>query len=569
MARRSRKGTAASECKAVPSSGKIYQTAVYVRLSREDERKIESDTVENQIDFLKDHVEKDASLALVDTYVDRHVTGTKFDRPEFNRMMADIRAGRINCVVVKDLSRLGRNYLEAGDYIEKIFPFFGVRFVAVTDNYDSLASNVTEEGLVVPLKNLINEAYAKDVSKKICTTFEAMNKKGIFLATTAAYGYVKDPDDSHNLLVDEEVRDVVLRVYRERLEGASMAQIARSLNEDGIPAPSVYWQNKGVIHKQKYTNKWEGKQIRRILTNVVYVGDVEISKTYKAYYKGITKPVTRDKKDRYCVKDHHEAIIDRKTFEEVQKMAEKTVSEYKSTVGRNDGVRNQKEDMLQGLLFCGHCRNKLNLYRKTVKLVNGYGYYSTYICKRSSYYGEADPKKNIKAEKMENMVLELIQKHISVYLDAREKLKELNRKPKAAAVRGDLERRMQAADTRKGKVEEFIQNLYADFADGIFSEKEYLEMKSGYAEELVRLEEELKTLEAEKATYSDVYAGDGNMAETFAKYAGSAVLSKEMAAAFIRRIYCYENDRFEVEYTFTDELKSFLGLVEQRGAETV
>ena len=202
MARKSRKENAVSVVAAKEEHG--YKTAIYVRLSREDERKIESDTVENQLALLRDYVDKESSLSLKGEYVDRHVTGTKFDRPEFNRMIADIRAGKITCVVVKDLSRLGRNYLEAGDYIEKIFPFFGVRFIAVTDNYDSLISEPTEDGLIVPLKNLINEAYAKDISKKICTSFENLYKQGVFLATTAAYGYKKDPDDSHMVLEDAE-----------------------------------------------------------------------------------------------------------------------------------------------------------------------------------------------------------------------------------------------------------------------------------------------------------------------------------------------------------------------------
>ena len=176
MARKSRKEAA---CATVPTEDSGYRAGIYVRLSREDGRKVESGSVENQIEFLTDFVDKEESLQLTDTYVDRHITGTRFDRPEFNRLMADVRSGRVNCVVVKDLSRLGRNYLEAGDYIEKIFPFFGVRFIAVTDGYDSLVSNSSEDGLVVPLKNLVNEAYAKDISKKICTSFENQFKPGI------------------------------------------------------------------------------------------------------------------------------------------------------------------------------------------------------------------------------------------------------------------------------------------------------------------------------------------------------------------------------------------------------
>ena len=156
MARKRRKESAKAAAASAPAAGmKVYRTAVYVRLSREDGRKIESDTVENQKELLEGYVDREPSLELAGVYVDRHVSGTKFDRPEFNRMVADMRAGRIDCIVVKDLSRLGRNYLEAGDYIEKIFPFFGVRFIAVTDHYDSLTSGAAEDGLVVPLKNLV------------------------------------------------------------------------------------------------------------------------------------------------------------------------------------------------------------------------------------------------------------------------------------------------------------------------------------------------------------------------------------------------------------------------------
>ena len=165
MARKSRKATVKIENASAEING--YRTALYVRLSYEDERKIEQESVDNQKAFLMDYISNNKELTLFDIYIDRGVTGTKFDRPEFNRMIADMRAGKINCIVVKDLSRLGRNYLETGDYIEKIFPFFGVRFIAVTDNYDSLTAEPTEDGLIVPLKNLINEAYAKDISKKL------------------------------------------------------------------------------------------------------------------------------------------------------------------------------------------------------------------------------------------------------------------------------------------------------------------------------------------------------------------------------------------------------------------
>ena len=556
MARKSRRGNAGA---LAPSAAgiRVYRTAVYVRLSREDGRKVESDTVENQRALLEDYVAGEPSLELAGVYVDRHVTGTKFDRPEFNRMVADMRAGRIDCIVVKDLSRLGRNYLEAGDYIEKIFPFFGVRFIAVTDRYDSLTSDPAEDGLVVPLKNLINEAYAKDISKKICSTFEGLFEKGVFLATTAAYGYKKNPEDSHNLLVDENVRDVVVRIFRERLEGKSLAQIARGLNADGILAPSVYWQSIGVIHKEKYTNLWEGKQVRRILENVVYTGDVEISKSYRAYYKGVTKPVSRDKGERFYVEGHHEAVIDHETFDRVQELLQARKREYFSARENTGGDRNRREDKLQGLLFCGHCGNKMNLYRKTVKLVGGYGHYSTYVCRRAATYGEADPPKNIKADVMEGLVMELLRAHMAVYVDARERMRALNRGPEAAGRRTALEKELSGKAGRRDKVSGFIRVLYDDFTDGVFSEGEYLEMKAGYVSEL-------EVLDAEAERLAPDYAGDGKMAAAFGKYLGAEELTKELAQTFIKKIICYGSDRFDVEYTFAEELAD---LVEKGGGK--
>lgn len=562
MARKSRKAVDVAKNAAAEVKG--YKTALYVRLSREDERKVESDTVENQIEFLKDYIGRDPSLVLVDEYVDRHVTGTKFDRPEFNRMISDIRGGRINCVVVKDLSRLGRNYLEAGDYIEKIFPFFGVRFIAVTDNYDSLTSNPTEDGLVVPLKNLINEAYAKDISKKIYTSFENQFRQGVFFATTAAYGYKKDPDDPHMVLVDEDVRDIVIRIFTEYVGGKSMAQIARDLNMDEIPAPSVYWQQKDVIHVDKYTNLWDGKQIRNILQNPIYTGDVRIGKTHKCYFKGITRAKERD---GYYVENHHEAIIDHETFDRAQELRNAKRKEYFSVQGKNDEIRNRKPDFLQGYLYCGHCGNKMNMYRKTMKLVNGVGHYSTYVCRRSATYGPDDPPKNVKAEDLEEIVLKLIQTHIAVYVDTRDRLRALNRNPVAKGKKAELESRLSEQEKRKNKVNELIRNTYEDFSDDIISEDEYLEMKSAYVEEVETLLADMAEINGVIETYSTTYAGGEAAEEAFSKYIGVEKLSRELVETFISKITCYSKERFEVAYTFSDELQELMDLADQRGAD--
>ena len=562
MARKSRKENAKATTLKL-STAQTYRTGIYVRLSREDERKIESNSIENQIAFLKDFIRKSTDLDFSDVYVDNSFTGTSFDRPGFRRMMEDVRNGKITCIVVKDLSRLGRNYLEAGNYIESIFPFFGVRFIAVTDQYDSLRASPSEDGLTVPLKNLINEAYAKDISKKICTSFENQFKQGIFLATTAAYGYIKDPHDSHMVLVDEDVKDIVIRVFNEYINGKSLAGIARSLNIDGIPAPSVYWQKKDIIHKQKYSSVWEGKQIRRILQNPIYTGDVLISKTQKCYYKGITSPVKRN--DGYYVKDHHEAIIDHDTFQQAQQRLKERRESYFSTRNeRRTGNGYFKENIFRGILYCGDCGKKMYLYHKTVKLVNSVGHYNTYICRRSSTNGLNDPPKNVKAEDLETMVLDLIRQHIAVYEDTKHIIHVLNRKPDAINKKYELEAELAKLENQRDRTINYINNLRDDYNSQLFSEKEYLELKAGYLSELDTIDSRVEEVRNRIETYSETYCGSNELADVFQKYAGVTELSREVVLAFIRKITCFSKTSFEVEYTFDDELQRLMKLAEER-----
>ena len=408
----------------------------------------------------------------------------------------------------------------------------------------------------------MKKVHAKDISKKVSTSCENLFKQGIFIATTAAYGYKKIPDDPHMVAVDEEVKDIVIRIFNDYVAGKSLAAIARELNAEGVLAPSVYWQEKDVIHVSKYNNLWEGKQIRRMIENPIYVGDVQLSKTKKCYYKGITKAYNR--KDGYYVKDHHEPIIDRETFNRAQKRLRARKEKYNSNLGKYDDVRNQKQNILQGFIYCGDCGNSLCLHRKTVRLVSGVGYYNNYYCRRSTVYGDADPQKHIKAEDIENLVLELIKQHIAIYIDAKERLKILNRSPEAADQRETIQSKIAEAINRKERVAAFIQNLYEDFADGVFSETEYLQMKSEYVAEIEQLDASIEELQKSAEVYSTDYVGEKHMATAFSKYVGVETLSRELVEVFIKRINCYSNSRFEVEYTFSDELKAMLDIIEER-----
>ena len=233
----------------------VWNTCGYVRLSREDGDKEESNSVTGQKDLIRDYMTRHPELRECGMKVDDGFTGSNFDRPAFQEMMAEVKAGKINCIVVKDLSRFGRDHLEAGEYLERIFPFLGVRFIAINDNYDSMNSNSESDELIVPFKNLINEAYCRDTSIKIRSQLEIKRRRGDFIGSFAVFGYRKDPSDRHRLLVDDYAAEVVRDIFQWKLDGLSAGDIAARLSASGIPTPMDYKQSQGMNYSTSFRIK--------------------------------------------------------------------------------------------------------------------------------------------------------------------------------------------------------------------------------------------------------------------------------------------------------------------------
>ncbi len=253
MARTKRKTNPVIPAAEAPAQAqKQYRAAAYARLSVEDSGKPGADTIEGQKNLLLRFVENDPTLTLYGLFCDNGQTGTDFQRPEFEKLMEAVRRGEVDCIVVKDLSRFGRNYKETGNYLERIFPFLGVRFIAVSDGFDTLTAQRGADGYLVPLKNLINEVYSKDISRKSGSALAAKQKNGDFIGAWAPYGYRKCPDDPHRLEPDEATAPVVRQIFRWRAEGIGVTQIARRLNDEGIPSPSAYLYNTGACKTEKY-----------------------------------------------------------------------------------------------------------------------------------------------------------------------------------------------------------------------------------------------------------------------------------------------------------------------------
>ncbi|MCD7918416.1 MAG: recombinase family protein, partial [Clostridiales bacterium] len=289
----------------------MWNVAAYTRLSRDDGDKAESDSIGSQKEIIRAFVRDRDDMVIVKEYVDDGYSGVNFDRPDFQQMLTDIKAKRINCVICKDLSRFARNYIDSGRYLEKRFPFMGVRFIAITDNYDSNGDKSQSDSLIIPFKNLINDAYCKDISMKIRSQLDIKRKMGDFIGAFATYGYRKDPENKNRLLVDENAARVVELIFRLRLQGMSNSRIATKLNGMGIPSPMEYKRSQGQNYacgfRVNERATWNAVSIRRVLTNELYLGTLIQHKRGTPNYK-VKKEVQYGQEDWIVIEANHAPI---------------------------------------------------------------------------------------------------------------------------------------------------------------------------------------------------------------------------------------------------------------------
>lgn len=377
MARTKRKiNPLVQETEIIAPAQKSYKTAAYVRLSVEDSGKPGTDTIEGQKALLMSYIESKADMEFVSLFCDNGRTGTDFKRPQFERMMEEVRKGHVDCIVVKDLSRFGRNYKETGNYLERIFPFLGVRFIAVNDNFDTLTSERTQDGYIVPLKNLINEVYSKDISKKSASALHVKQRNGDFIGAWAPYGYRKDPENKHHLVINEDTAPTVRQIFKWRSESISVVQIARRLNDAGILSPSAYLYETGEVKTEKYKGVlWHTQILKDILSHPVYIGHMVQGRKKQSFYEG--KRQTRvDEADWIIVRNTHEPIVDEAIFDSVQAIANQKKAEYHERLGKYAHLEHS-ENILQGLVWCPNCNRSMVRYKN---VSHGEKLWYTYIC---------------------------------------------------------------------------------------------------------------------------------------------------------------------------------------------
>lgn len=550
MARKSRR---AAENIAAEETGGIYRTAIYARLSNEDG---DMDTLENQIDLLKSYVDGRDDMKLSEIFFDNGYSGTNFERPRFMQMMESVKRGDVNCIVVKDLSRLGRNYIETGDYIEKVFPFLKVRFVAVTDGFDT-DSGDTADGMIVSVKNLVNDVYAKDISRKIITAFRTKQKRGEYIGLVAPYGYLKDKEDKHRFVVDEVTAPNVRLIYQLKKEGYGDDRIARALNERNIPSPRRYRYQIGVTKSDRYAaSLWGRSAVRTILTNPSYLGHMVQGKERQELCNNIPKHLT-DKEDWIIVENCHEAIIDRQTFDEVQGIIRENSRIQREKREKSRASTIKEENYLKGRLECGCCGTGMNLSQ----VIREKQAIRQYYCRGYMQWREpfCSNKGRVDKHVLEQAVLETIRQAVFNMQDI------VHDKP-VCRNDGDMEknsRRLNELALKKKQINRYMADLYEDYEEGLLDSHDYSVMKSKYQTEYDTADLEEKSIISNMKDRNARAAETKTLSEHLKKYRNVKKLSRGMVECFIEKVIVYDKERFKVVVKGTDSIfESLKGVAE-------
>ena len=540
---------------------RIYQVGGYARLSVEDSGKPGADTIETQRELIQSYIISQSDMRLYDLYCDNGRTGTNFDRPEFERMMEDVRSGKVDCIVVKDLSRFGRNYRETGNYLEGIFPLLGVRFIAVNDHFDTLTAERSQDGYIVPLKNIMNAVYSKDISRKILPALATKQQNGEFIGSWAAYGYRKCSDDHHRIEPDEETAPVVWDMFQWRLSGLSYKSIARKLNERGIPSPARYHYLKGDAKSERYADTlWNVESVKKILTSEVYLGHMIQGRKRSGFSEG-KKPYKVPESEWVIVRNTHEPLIDEDTFRTVQQMAEGASSVYKERLGRHDGL-GTIPNILRGLVYCADCKRTMTRY-KNVRNKGAHLYY-TYICRTHADNPVSCPKKNLHETELKEILWDTLRREISLAENLDKLMRQYSRSAKAVSQETAVKREIAAAKQALDRVTMLYDSLYQNYVDKLMTEREYTEMKKKYRSDMDRAKARLEVL-AQQQKEGRRHTTENPWLTACGQFRQETELTEAMAHALIERVEVDTKNRVSITLRYRDEYRALLQLFEAEG----
>ncbi len=528
-----------------------YKAAVYVRLSKEDVnlsygRKTESNSISNQKQLIFDFLKNKSDIEIVSVRIDDGYTGTNYNRPAFQLMLDDIKAGLVNCVVVKDLSRFGREYIDAGKYIDRLFPFYGVRLIAVNDGIDTITKDTADE-FGITVRNLFNDNYCRDISIKTRSSLKVKRKNGEYTGAFAPYGYKRSDKERNHLVVDEYPASIVQDIFKWKVEGMNQNGIADKLNKMGVLPPAEYKRSLGLSYKSGFKSKsnstWTAVAVRRILTNEIYIGNlVQGVRTTPNYKLKNCKVNTRD--ECCVVEESHEPLITKKKFDLVQRLLSL------------DTRTSPKEDYvfpLAGMMECGDCKNPMV---KKMSIYNGKNYFY-YVCKKNKEMHTCSSHR-ISAIELEQTVLAILQKHIQSVVDMDLVLREIGKLPFRQIHLKKAEEKLKQVESEIDRYRSLKVLLYEDMKEEIVSKEDYFEINQQYEERIKAAEQSVIQIRMgmekllHNATDQQIWMQD------FIKYRNLTSLTRTAAVELIERVWIYEGKKVVVRFCHAQDYEQLV-----------
>ena len=535
----------------------LYNVAVYLRLSVEEKRdNDDSESLENQRDIILDYLQDKTDMKVFSVYCDNGETGTNFEREAFQRMMYDVYNGKVNCIIVKDLSRFGREYIEAGDYLDRIFPLLGIRFIAINDNVDN---HVTPFDISVPIKNIINTLYARDISKKVSAALRIKQANGEFIGTYAAYGYLRNPDDKHKIIVDEKTAPIVRQIFEWKAEGMGYASISRKLFDMKIMPPGRYKYDEGIVKDKRYANCefWSAATLKSMLTNQVYIGNLTQGRRKSCLYDGVPEKKV-EKKNWVVVEGTHEPIVEKELFDKVQMLLDEAHDKYFRNLGKYDRMSNN-HNMFKKKVICGDCGTKLTRY-KNVK-PNEKKVYYTVICPHRARFLKQCNFLSIPEPTLKDIVMQSIRLQIVQLCDLGSAVDKVSKSESVRQKRMELTMSMSDILANIAYIKTARIRLTKDYASGLLDDDEYKMAKAEFDSQLAEETNKLETVGKLRDKFDSIISA-GKWIDEFKRYKGAKKLTQEMVDTFIKQIKVYPDKRIEIEWTYQEKQTEILSQID-------
>ena len=538
-------------------------TAIYARLSVENSGKDDDgNSLQNQIAVCEDYLDGCPHLRLTEVYSDNGRTGTVFDRPAWNRLMDDVRTGKIQCIVVRDLSRFGRDYVETGSYLEKIFPALGTRFISVKENFDNFTCGNAMESLSVSLQNLVNAMYSRDISKKVSTALRAQMETGKFRNRNLPYGYLWNGDKTA-YVVDEEAAAVVRQIFEWKLQEVSVYTIVERLKAGGIESPERHKRRAGTRNGGNIQGEgWCPSTIRGILQNRAYIGEMICGKSETALYKGLKKRLT-EKDNWIVVSDAHPPIVSVSDFEAVERQMREDSAHRETAMEWSADIRAGMIDLFAGKIFCADCGKRMYYKRQRIQC-KGVVFRGVYDCSTHMRRGHGTCFKHaMRQDALNEKVFNAIRDQLQVALDYERLLLAMRGGSGEASVREKHKAAVASVKLRLNALKKKRAGLYESYVEGILNEEEYAFAKQTYEEQYEALNRLLDEAVERRERFLASISPDNKWLTMMRGAAGMTGLTQELVDAMIEKVLVYGEGRIEVVLNYNDVFYAMLECVEQ------